>query len=59
SYAVLDLRAGYRFSERASVSVNIANVLDKSYYARIAATGRGNYYGSPRTAFATLRYSFE
>ncbi len=59
SYAVLDLRAGYKFNERVGVSVNVANVLDKSYYARIAATGRGNYYGSPRTAFATLRYSFE
>ncbi len=59
SYAVLDLRAGYRLSERLGVSVNVNNVLDKTYYARIAATGRGNYYGSPRTAFATLRYTFE
>ena len=59
SYAVLDLRAGYKFNERVGVSVNVANVLDKSYYARIAATGRGNYYGSPRTAFATIRYTFE
>ncbi len=58
-YAVVDLRAGYKLTERVGVSVNVNNVLDKSYYARIAATGRGNYYGSPRTVFATLRYVFE
>ncbi|KTF68928.1 MULTISPECIES: TonB-dependent siderophore receptor [unclassified Sphingomonas] len=55
SYAVLDLRAGYRLNDRVSLSVNANNVLDRSYYARIAATSRGNYYGSPRTVFATLR----
>ncbi|MDF2640673.1 MAG: hypothetical protein K0R64_3657, partial [Novosphingobium lindaniclasticum] len=25
---------------------------------RIAATGRGNFYGSPRTVFATLRLTY-
>ncbi len=58
SYAVVDLRAGYKFSEQLSVSVNVANVLDKDYYARISSTSRGNYYGSPRTVFGTVRYSF-
>ncbi len=57
SYAVLDLRAGYKFDDRISLSVNVNNVLDRTYYARISATGRGNYYGSPRTVFATLRVS--
>jgi len=58
SYVVADLRAGYEFDERLSLSVNVNNLFDKSYYARIAATGRGNFYGSPRTFFATLRYSY-
>ncbi|RMB55046.1 outer membrane receptor for ferric coprogen and ferric-rhodotorulic acid [Sphingomonas sp. PP-CE-3A-406] len=59
SYAVLDLRAGYALTPRLGVSVNVNNVLDRDYYARISSTGRGNYYGSPRTAFATLRYTFQ
>lgn len=58
SYAVVDLRAGYKVSEQISLSVNVNNVLDRNYYARISSTGRGNYYGSPRTVFATLRVSY-
>ncbi|WP_231731847.1 TonB-dependent siderophore receptor [Sphingomonas sp. CCH5-D11] len=58
SYAVVDLRAGYRISPQVSVSVNVNNLLDKNYYARISSTGRGNYYGSPRTVFATLRFAY-
>ncbi len=58
SYAVVDLRAGYKLTEQLGVSVNVANVFDKTYYARIFSTARGNYYGTPRTVFATVRYSF-
>ena len=58
SYAVVDLRAGYDFDDRIGVSVNVNNVLDENYYARISSTGRGNYYGSPRTVFATVRFSW-
>ena len=58
SYAVVDLRAGYKVNDQISLSVNVNNVLDRNYYARISSTGRGNYYGSPRTVFATLRVSY-
>lgn len=58
AYAVVDLRAGYKVSEQLSLSVNVANLLDKNYYARISSTGRGNYYGTPRTVFATLRFTY-
>lgn len=57
-YAVVDLRAGYQVSDQVSLSVNVNNLLDKTYYARISSTGRGNYYGSPRSVFATLRFSY-
>lgn len=57
SYAVVDLRAGYKLTEQFSLSINVNNVLDRNYYARIFSTARGNYYGSPRTVFATLRYT--
>ena len=59
SYAVVDLRAGYKLSERIALSVNANNVLDRNYYARISATGRGNYYGTPRSVFGTIRFTFE
>jgi outer-membrane receptor for ferric coprogen and ferric-rhodotorulic acid len=59
SYAVFDLRAGYKLSEAIALSVNVNNVFDRTYYARISATSRGNYYGSPRTVFGTIRYTFE
>lgn len=58
SYAVVDVRAGYDFDDRVSLSVNVNNVLDKNYYARISSSGRGNYYGTPRTVFATLRFTY-
>lgn len=59
SYAVVDLRAGYKLNDQVSLSVNVNNLLDRSYYARISATGRGNFYGSPRTVFATLRFTLQ
>ncbi|WP_235513558.1 MULTISPECIES: TonB-dependent siderophore receptor [unclassified Sphingomonas] len=55
AYAVADLRAGYKLSERLSLAVNVNNLFDRSYYARIFSTGRGNYYGTPRTVFASIR----
>lgn len=57
-YAVVDLRAGYAFSEAISLSVNVNNLFDRTYFSRISSTGRGNYYGSPRNVFATLRVSY-
>jgi len=58
SYAVIDLRAGYKVNDQISLSVNVNNLLDRTYYARISSTGRGNYYGTPRSVFATLRVSY-
>ncbi|RDE05626.1 TonB-dependent siderophore receptor [Sphingomonas aracearum] len=58
SYIVADLRAGYRINERLSLSVNVNNLFDENYYARIASAGRGNYYGSPRTVFGTIRITY-
>ncbi|WP_430637127.1 TonB-dependent siderophore receptor [Sphingomonas hankookensis] len=58
AYAVADLRAGYRLTDGLSVAVNVNNLFDRSYYARISSTGRGNYYGTPRTVFASIRATF-
>ncbi|MFD1036018.1 TonB-dependent siderophore receptor [Sphingomonas hankookensis] len=58
AYAVADLRAGYKLTDALSVAVNVNNVFDRNYYARISSTGRGNYYGMPRTVFASIRATF-
>lgn len=58
AYVVADARAGYKFNERVSVAVNLNNLFDKKYYSRISSTTRGNYFGSPRTVFATLRIAY-
>lgn len=57
-YAVAEIRAGYEIDEAVSFSINVKNLFDKSYYARISSTGRGNYYGTPRTVLATLRFTY-
>jgi outer membrane receptor for ferric coprogen and ferric-rhodotorulic acid len=57
-YAVVDLRAGYKLTDQVSLSVNVNNLFDRTYYSRISSTGRGNYFGSPRSVFATLRIAY-
>ena len=47
--------AQYAFTPQTSVSLNLNNVLDKTYYTAIGARG---WYGSPRSATATLVYAF-
>jgi outer membrane receptor for ferric coprogen and ferric-rhodotorulic acid len=58
AYAVFSLRAGYKLTETISINANLENALDKVYYARINATGRGNFYGAPRNFFVSLRAAY-
>ncbi len=57
SYGVFGLMAAYDFNKDLRVTVNLNNVLDKTYYS-----GIGNYnsvyYGAPRNVLAQLRYKF-
>ncbi|HKS13527.1 MAG TPA: TonB-dependent siderophore receptor [Pseudomonas sp.] len=55
AYSVVDLMAQYAFTPQTSVSVNMNNVFDKTYYTAIGARG---WYGTPRSATATLVYAF-
>ncbi|MGE8464024.1 MAG: TonB-dependent siderophore receptor [Pseudomonas capeferrum] len=54
-YSVVDLMAQYAFTPQTSVSLNLNNVFDKTYYTAIGSRG---WYGSPRSATATLIYAF-
>ena len=57
AYGVLGLMAAYDFNKDLRLTVNLNNLLDKTYYS-----GIGNYnsvyYGAPRNVLAQLRYKF-
>lgn len=57
-YAVADIRMGYRLSSNVSLGLNLNNVFDKIYYARINTARSGNYYGEPRNLMFTVRASY-
>ncbi|RZT39414.1 TonB-dependent siderophore receptor [Cupriavidus agavae] len=60
-YAVFNLRAGYRFDKTWSLALNLNNLFDRRYYARLGTAGAfgpanfGNVYGTPRNVMVTLR----
>lgn len=53
-YALWSLRAGYRIDEHWSVSANVENVFDKTYYRSIGSTSNGNWYGEPRNVLLSV-----
>jgi outer-membrane receptor for ferric coprogen and ferric-rhodotorulic acid len=54
-YAVISGRIDYKISNRWSLSVNLENILDKTYYQSIGGPSGNNWYGNPRSVTATLR----
>jgi len=60
AYAVVDVLARYAVTDRATLSVNVTNLLDKAYYnnVRFAFGGPGGFYAAPRRAVATIRVGF-
>lgn len=54
-YSVVDLMAQYAITPQTSVSLNVNNVFDEKYYTAIGSRG---WYGTPRSATATLVYAF-
>jgi outer membrane receptor for ferric coprogen and ferric-rhodotorulic acid len=58
SYVVTDAFLSYRFDKNLSLSLNVNNLFDKTYYARIGGTGGANVYGEPRNFLLTLRANY-
>ncbi len=56
-YGVVDARLGYRFTPKSSVSLNVKNLFDRSYFARIGGSNTYNTYGEPRSVMLTWRLS--
>ena len=57
-YAVVGLYAGYDVTPALTVSVNLNNLFDKTYFTSISSTSFGNRYGTPRSAIFTVRGRF-
>ncbi|RZT39411.1 outer membrane receptor for ferric coprogen and ferric-rhodotorulic acid [Cupriavidus agavae] len=57
-YALLNLRAGYRFSPKTSLALNVGNVFDRRYYQSLSSLAWNNRYGEPLSAMLTLRTRF-
>lgn len=57
-YGVVDAMVGYDFNESLSATLNVNNLLDKTYYARIATPATFNFYGESRSVVAGIRYTF-
>jgi len=55
SYAVANLMARYDLSKNLSATVNLNNVFDREYYARVYSEGM---YGAPRNVMTSLKYNF-
>lgn len=52
SYALLDLLASYRLTDRVSLSANLRNVTNSKYLTGL--TYDQSYYGAPRTVLGTI-----
>jgi outer membrane receptor for ferric coprogen and ferric-rhodotorulic acid len=61
AYTVVDAFVSYRLDKNLSLSLNINNLFDKTYYARIGPRGGGSaniFYGEPRNFLLTLRAAY-
>jgi len=57
-YALIDLLASYQINKNLTLSLNVNNILDKTYYTTQGSTLGGNWYGEPRNFLVTLRGKF-
>lgn len=57
-YTVFDAFAGYEFTRKLSLMVNVGNVFDEDYYLAAYRSGAFTYIGDARNAHATLTYEF-
>ena len=57
-YAVWNASVDYQFDKRWSLSLNVNNLFDKTYYQTVGTSGFGNFYGEPRNYALTLRGRF-
>lgn len=57
-YVLANLRVGYRINDKWSLSANVNNLFDKTYYQKFFSSSWNNRYGEPRNFSINLRGSF-
>lgn len=57
-YAVANAQVGFAFSDSASINVQVNNLFDRVYYARVGSINVYNTFGDPRNVLVTLRGRF-
>ncbi|MBP0617580.1 TonB-dependent siderophore receptor [Jiella mangrovi] len=57
-YEVVDLKLGYEFNENLSAKLQINNLFDEKYYARVGSTSVFNFYGEERNAMLSVKAQF-
>lgn len=57
-YAVWSAMAEYRIDRNLTLTLNLSNLFDRSYYRTMGGSYSGNFYGEPRNAVLTLRGRF-
>lgn len=57
-YATYDLMAAYAVTPKLKVQVNVNNLFNRRYYARVGQFHTFNIPGKERNVFASVRYSF-
>ncbi|WP_025731735.1 TonB-dependent siderophore receptor [Carnimonas nigrificans] len=57
-YATVDTMFAYDFTSNLRGQLNVNNIFDRKYYERVGGLGTFNIYGAPRSAVASLSYSF-
>lgn len=58
SYTVANAFLSYRIDKNLTLSFNVNNLFDKTYYARVGSVSASNYYGEPRNYLLTLRATY-
>ena len=58
-YATFDLMAAYRFTPKLQIQLNVDNLFDRHYYARVGSVNTFNIPGAGRSITANLRYDFK
>jgi TonB-dependent siderophore receptor len=57
-YAVWSAMAEYRIDRNLTLTLNLSNLFDRTYYRTMGGSYGGNFYGEPRNAVLTLRGRF-
>jgi outer membrane receptor for ferric coprogen and ferric-rhodotorulic acid len=57
-HTVVDAFLSYRIDKNLSLSLNVNNLFDKTYYTRLGGTNTYNTYGAPRNFALTLRATY-